>query len=59
MSKIEKEQTFNMILYGRAGSGKSYIINCLRKYYPNEIIVTATTGKAAGNINGITLHSLV
>ena len=33
--------------------------NCLRKYYPNEIIVTATTGKAAGNINGITLHSLV
>ena len=46
-----------MILYGRAGTGKTFVINCLRNEYPNQILVSATTGKAATNIQGKTIHS--
>ena len=48
-----------MILYGRAGTRKSYVINILRRMYPGKVLVTATTGKAATNINGVTLHKLL
>ena len=48
-----------MLLYGKAGTGKSFLINCLRKKYPGQILVSATTGKAAIAINGVTLHSLI
>ena len=48
-----------MMLVGRAGSGKSFIINCLRKLYQDLILVSAPTGKAASNIDGVTLHSLL
>ena len=47
-----------MILYGRAGTGKSFVINILKKLFPGEVLVTATTGKAATNIGGI-LHKLL
>ena len=47
------------MLVGRAGSGKSFIINCLRKLYQDLILVSAPTGKAASNIDGVTLHSLL
>lgn len=43
-------------LLGEAGSGKSYLINYLRKALSNTV-VTATTGAAAQLINGRTLHS--
>lgn len=46
-----------MILYGQAGTGKSFIINSLRKKYPNQIIVTATTGLASSHLKGKTIHS--
>ena len=48
-----------MILYGRAGTGKSFVINQLKKKYEGKVLVTATTGKAATNINGVTLHKLL
>ena len=48
-----------MLLVGRAGSGKSFIINCIRKQYPGLILVCAPTGKAAANIGGATLHALL
>ena len=35
------------------------MINQLRKKYEGKVLVTATTGKAATNINGITLHKLL
>ncbi|KAI5952086.1 PIF1 [Candida theae] len=46
---------------GSAGTGKSVllrsIIKALRRRYPTGVAVTASTGLAACNIGGITLHS--
>lgn len=53
----------NVALFGSAGTGKSYTIGqyidylTKNKFKYNQIAVTATTGIAATNINGITIHS--
>jgi ATP-dependent exoDNAse (exonuclease V) alpha subunit len=44
------------VITGRAGAGKSLIIKYLRKRY--GLKVCATTGKAAVNIGGTTVHGL-
>jgi ATP-dependent DNA helicase PIF1 len=54
----EKEQLC-LIIIGVAGTGKSYLINAIRNLLQSKCAVTATTGKAAYNIRGITLHSLL
>ena len=46
-----------MIITGIAGSGKSYLINCIKKLLGKECLLTAYFGIAAFNINGKTLHS--
>ena len=51
-----------MFFTGDAGTGKSFvlrlIVSALREKYGSEsVFVTASTGIAACNINGITLHS--
>ena len=48
-----------LIIYGVAGTGKSYLINAPRNQLQNKCAVTATTGKASYNIKGITIHSLL
>ena len=61
---------FFIFLTGGAGVGKSFVMNCITEYlrktlkYPGQdfhkqpsVKVTASTGKAATNVNGITLHS--
>lgn len=48
-----------MIISGTAGTGKSYLIKCLKKLLGDCLRVTAPTGGAAYNINGYTLHSLL
>ena len=48
-----------MIVSGTAGTGKSYLIHCLRLLLQHPIIVAAPTGVAAFNIDGHTLHSLL
>ena len=45
-------------LTGKAGSGKSYNIKALSKYY-KSVAVTATTGIAAIGIGGETFHSFL
>lgn len=45
----------NMFITGYAGTGKSYILNKLKKKY--QIDVTSTTGLAAVNVQGQTIHS--
>lgn len=50
------KQGFSFFLSGAAGTGKSYIINYIRNNCRN-VEVTASTGIAAENIGGITLHS--
>lgn len=52
----------NVLVIGSAGCGKSYLVKELRyqtsKNWPTKrMVVTATTGIAAYNINGITLNS--
>lgn len=47
----------NIFLTAPAGYGKTYLINQLDSVLPNKITMTATTGVAALNINGATLHS--
>ena len=54
----EKDQLC-LILNGVAGTGKSYLINAIRNLLRNKCVVTATTGKAAYNIRGVTVHSLL
>ena len=48
-----------LIINGVAGTGKSYLINALHTLLSTKCAVTATTGKAAFNINGVTVHSLL
>ena len=48
-----------MIVSGTAGTGKSYLIHCLRLLLQRELVVAAPTGVAAFNIDGHTLHSLL
>ena len=51
-----------MGVFGEGGTGKSRLIAAIRAWFAvlnrqNELIVTATTGTAAFNVSGITLHS--
>lgn len=48
-----------MIVSGTAGTGKSYLIHCLRLLLGDKVHVTAPTGVAAFNIDGYTLHSFL
>lgn len=60
---VLKQVTSGVSLFytGSAGTGKSIllksIIKALRQKYPRKVAVTASTGLAACNIGGITLHS--
>jgi ATP-dependent exoDNAse (exonuclease V) alpha subunit len=46
----------NVLLTGRAGTGKSTVIRRFREMSPKKIAVLAPTGIAALNINGSTIH---
>ena len=48
-----------MIVCGSAGTGKSYLINCIKEMLGSECILAAPTDVAAFNIGGQTLHSLL
>lgn len=48
----------NIFVTGAAGTGKSYLLHFLREKFKNKNLhITATTGIAAVNVGGITLHS--
>ena len=51
---VPKEQLL-LIINGEGGTGKSYLINAIRNYLRGKSEITATTGKAAFNVNGIIL----
>ncbi|XP_066926640.1 uncharacterized protein [Clytia hemisphaerica] len=67
---IEKPNPFRLFLSGGAGVGKSFLIKCLTEQLKKilkepgqnidrepSVFVTASTGKAAANVDGTTLHS--
>ena len=47
----------NIFITGGGGVGKSYLLNKLKQYYKDELVMTSTTGISAINISGQTLHS--
>jgi ATP-dependent DNA helicase PIF1 len=52
----------NVVIFGSAGSGKSYVIKeiyKLAKDMKKNIVLTATTGIAAYSISGSTIHSFM
>lgn len=48
----------NVFITGPAGTGKSYLLNYIKEEYKNDgLHITASTGIAAINVGGQTLHS--
>lgn len=45
----------NLFISGGAGTGKSYLLDHIRQNH--DIAITATTGIAAVNVGGVTIHS--
>lgn len=54
-----EKQPLHLIVTGTAGTGKSYLIHCLKQLLQNKLRITAPTGIAAFTIQGQTLHSLL
>ena len=48
-----------LIINGVTGTGKRYLIIAIRNLLQSKCAVTATTGKVAYNIRGVTVHSLL
>ena len=47
----------HIFLTGKAGTGKTTFLHCLKENRPKRLMVTAPTGVAAINAGGVTLHS--
>ena len=56
LDAIEKEQK-NLFITGRAGTGKSTLLQLFRNTTRKKVVVLAPTGIAALNVKGQTIHS--
>ena len=55
---IEKvKEGYNIFITGKAGYGKSTLLKVIMQEVKRKCIVTAPTGIAAKNVDGVTLHS--
>ncbi len=54
---LMEETSQNVFITGRAGTGKSTLLEYFRSITEKEIVVLAPTGVAAVNISGQTIHS--
>jgi len=52
-----EQQRENLFITGRAGTGKSTLLNILKKTTKRNAVVVAPTGIAALNVGGQTIHS--
>ena len=55
--KVMESTNKNMFITGRAGTGKSYLLNFFVKNSCKNVVVVAPTGVAAINVGGQTIHS--
>lgn len=54
---IVKEKS--IMLLGRAGVGKTYVLNKIQEEYGNKCIALAFTNKATNNLGGHTIHNCI
>ncbi len=52
-----REGKGHLFVTGRAGTGKSTLLKCLRDLMEDKMVVVAPTGLAAVNVGGQTIHS--
>ena len=52
-----REGDGHLFVTGRAGTGKSTLLTCLKEMMSGEMVVLAPTGLAAVNVGGQTIHS--
>jgi ATP-dependent DNA helicase PIF1 len=52
-----RDSSGHLFVTGRAGTGKSTLLRCLRELIAEEMVVVAPTGLAAVNVGGQTIHS--
>ncbi|MCL7488219.1 MAG: helix-turn-helix domain-containing protein [Desulfobulbaceae bacterium] len=52
-----RETGCHIFLTGKAGTGKTTFLRCVKEITPKRMIVTAPTGVAAINAGGVTIHS--
>ena len=52
-----REGAGHLFVTGRAGTGKSTLLRCLRDLVADEMVIVAPTGLAAVNVGGQTIHS--
>ena len=52
-----RESAGHLFVTGRAGTGKSTLLTCLKEMIADEMVVLAPTGLAAVNVGGQTIHS--
>jgi ATP-dependent DNA helicase PIF1 len=52
-----REGNGHLFVTGRAGTGKSTLLRCLRDSMQDKMVVVAPTGLAAVNVGGQTIHS--
>ena len=57
-NKIKDNPNQNFFIQGQAGTGKSTLINYIRKHLGREVAVVAPTGIAAELIGGSTIHRM-
>ena len=55
--RIVENTGMHMFLTGKAGTGKTTFLKELKRRSPKRMVVTAPTGIAAINAEGMTLHS--
>ncbi len=51
------ESEGHLFVTGRAGTGKSTLLRCLREMVTEDMVIVAPTGLAAVNVGGQTIHS--
>ncbi len=55
--KLLEESSESLFITGRAGTGKSTLLQYFKKHTQKNIVILAPTGVAAVNIGGATIHS--